>query len=174
MSKLVKDNTIRYMKEKLASKPDLLNTILPDGFDIGCRRQTFAYGYLEAIMDPKTTVFTKQPSHFTETGIVDSDGVEHEVDLVIVATGYDQSHRPQYPKKVNGTPVQDLWTSQTSPPSYMATMLRGMPNYFNPAGAYGQLYYVSTVPLVTLILFALVLEKASAIARLKGWKLTAL
>ncbi|KAK0270871.1 hypothetical protein LTR35_013923 [Friedmanniomyces endolithicus] len=148
MSKIVKDNTVKYMREKLAHKPDLLETILPEGFDIGCRRQTFAYGYMEAISDPKTTVFSKPPQRLTAKGILDADGVEHELDMVIAATGYDQSHLPRFPKLVNGKSVTDFWSNPMSPPSYMAVCLKGMPNYFNPSSAYGPLpqgnYYQSS------------------------------
>lgn len=139
MSKIVKENTVKYMREKLAEKPELLDTILPEDFDIGCRRQTFAYGYLEAIMDPKTTVFSKKPQRFTKHGIVDAEGVEHPIDMVIAATGYDQSHMPRFPKLINGKDITEIWSDVRSPPSYMAICLKGMPNYFNPSSAFGPL-----------------------------------
>lgn len=139
MATLVKENTIKYMKDKLKDKPDLLDTILPDDFDIGCRRQTFAYGYLEAIMDPKTTVFPKPPKTFSAHGIIDAEGVEHPIDMVIAATGYDQSHMPRFPKLINGRNVTELWANPRSPPSYMAVGLKHMPNYFNPSSAFGPL-----------------------------------
>ena len=139
MSKIVKDNTIKYMKERLSSKPEVLEAILPDDFDIGCRRQTFAYGYMEALSDPKTTVFTQEPKTFTANAVVDAEGQEHEIDMVIAATGYDQSHLPRYPKRVNGRSMNAEWANLTSPPSYMACMLKGMPNYFNPSSAFGPL-----------------------------------
>jgi hypothetical protein len=139
MAQLVRDNTVKYMQEKLAHKPEVLESILPEDFDIGCRRQTFAYGYMEALTDPKTTVFTKEPETFTENGVVDADGNEHEIDMVIAATGYDQSHAPRYPKTVNGRSMTDEWQDLRSPPSYMALMLKSMPNYFNPSSAFGPL-----------------------------------
>ena len=148
MAQLVKDNTVKYMKEKLADKPDVLESILPDDFDIGCRRQTFAYGYMEALTDPKTTVFTKIPQRFTEKGILDAEGNEHELDMVVAATGYDQSHLPRYPKLVNGKSMIEEWKNMRSPPSYMAMMMKSMPNYFNPSSAFGPLpqgnFYQST------------------------------
>ena len=144
----VRDMVVKYMKDKLAGNPQLLNSIMPDDFGIGCRRQTFAYGYLEAITNPKTTVFTKPPQRFTEHGILDADGNEHKLDMVITATGYDQSHMPRFPKLVNGREVAHDWADLLSPPSYMACMLKGMPNYFNPSSAYGPLpqgnYYQSS------------------------------
>ena len=125
------------MKEKLAAKPELFESIIPEDFDIGCRRQTFAYGYMEALNDPKTTVFTKIPERFTERGILDADGNEHGLDMLIAATGYDQSHMPRYPKIVNGKHMNNEWTTLQSPPSYMALMLKDMPNYFNVSSAFG-------------------------------------
>ncbi|KAK3720821.1 hypothetical protein LTR37_003484 [Vermiconidia calcicola] len=139
MSQLVKDNTVKYMKEKLASKPEILDSILPEDFDIGCRRQTFAYGYMEALTNPKTTVFTSEPQGFTAHCLMDADGKEHEIDLVIAATGYDQSHMPRFPKIVNGRSMNEEWADLRSPPSYMAVMLKSMPNYFNPSSAFGPL-----------------------------------
>ena len=139
MADLVRNNTIKYMKEKLADKPEVLDAILPEDFDIGCRRQTFAYGYMEALSDPKTTVFTQEPKTFTDKAVVDAEGNEHEIDMVIAATGYDQSHVPRYPKIVNGRSMNEEWANLRSPPSYMAVMLKSMPNYFNPSSAFGPL-----------------------------------
>ena len=127
------------MKEKLASKPEILDSMLPEDFDIGCRRQTFAYGYMEALTNPKTTVFTSEPQGFTAHCLMDADGKEHEIDLVIAATGYDQSHMPRFPKIVNGRSMNEEWADLRSPPSYMAVMLKSMPNYFNPSSAFGPL-----------------------------------
>lgn len=160
MADIVRDNTVKYMREKLAHKPDLLEHILPEDFDIGCRRQTFAYGYLEAIMDPKTTVFTKIPQRFTETGILDGDGVHHDLDIIIAATGYDQSHMPRFPKLINGRSIASMWGSDfQSPPSYMALCLKSMPNYFNPSSAYGPLpqgnYYQSSEAFTSYIVKAI-------------------
>lgn len=68
--------------------------------------------------------------------------------MVIAATGYDQSHLPRYPKIVNGRSINDAMAKLRSPPSYLAVMLQGMPNYFNPSSAFGPLpqgnFYQST------------------------------
>ena len=135
----VQEMVVKYMKNKLASKPQLLDAILPQDFGIGCRRQTFAHGYLEALTNPKTTVLLTPPQRFTEHGILDADGNEHKIDMAIAATGYDQSHMPRFPRTVNGESAAEKWVDLLSPPCYMALMLKGMPNYFNPASAFGPL-----------------------------------
>lgn len=135
----VRQTVINFMKKKLSSKPELLDAILPTDFGIGCRRQTFAYGYLETLTHPKTEVLLHPPQRFSKKGLIDAEGNEHEIDLVIAATGYDQSHMPRFPRTVNGVDVASHWKDLLSPPCYMALMLKGMPNYFNPASAFGPL-----------------------------------
>lgn len=139
VSKEVHSMVVKYMKDKLTDRPELFDAIVPQDFVLGCRRQTFAYGYLEAITHPKTTVFLKSPQRFTERGILDANGIEHPLDMVIAATGYDQSHMPRFPRTVNGEDIGAKHKSALSPPSYMACMIKDMPNYFNPASAFGPL-----------------------------------
>lgn len=126
------------MTEKLASRPGLIEAILPDAeeFGIGCRRQTFAYGYLEALTHPKSTVLLQPPKTFTAKGVLDAEGVEHEVDMVIAATGYDQSLTPRFPKLVNGVDQGQANLKEPFPPYYMALMAKGFPNYFTATSAY--------------------------------------
>ena len=97
-------------------------------------------GYLEALADPKTTVFLEELKHFTPKGFRDSSGTEHEVDLIIAATGYDQESKPRYPKSVNGEDMGTKWANDQHPRSYMAVCLEGMPNYFNAGAAYSPAY----------------------------------
>lgn len=139
MSRDVHSTVVKYMKDKLKHRPELFDAIVPHDFVLGCRRQTFSYGYLEAITHPKTTVFTKPPTRFTEHGILNADGDEHALDMVIAATGYDQSHMPRFPRTVNGEDIGIKYRNLLSPPSYMACLSKGMPNYFNPASAFGPL-----------------------------------
>lgn len=96
-----------FMKEELADKPELFEQLVPLEFDPGCTRATFSHGYIKALVDPKTTVFFESPSTFTPNGFIDKKGIEHSLDVVIAATGYDQSHLPRYPTLVNGVPVTE-------------------------------------------------------------------
>jgi len=122
-------------------------------------RQTFAYGYMEAISDPKTTVFSKAPQRLSEEGILEADGVEHEHDLVIAAIGYDQPHMPHFPKLVNGNSITEPWSDPMSPPSYIPLCLKGMPNYLDLSSAYGPLpqgnYYQSSEAFIKYIVKAI-------------------
>ncbi|KAK4505183.1 hypothetical protein PRZ48_003146 [Zasmidium cellare] len=129
-----------YMQSKLQSKPELYDAILPTDYAFACRRPTMVAGYLEALVDPKTTVYQGEPTKFTAKGFIDPDGNEQEVDIIIAATGYDQDHMPRYPKTVNGEDIAKRWAARQSGHTYMAVCSENMPNYFNPGTAYSALY----------------------------------
>ncbi|KAK5743275.1 hypothetical protein LTR17_002752 [Elasticomyces elasticus] len=94
----------------------------------------------------------------TKNGIPDADRVEHELDMVIAATGYDQSHMPRFLKLVSGKSFKDLWSDAMSPRSYMALCLKGMPNSFKSSSDYGPLpqgnYYQSSEAFIEYIVKA--------------------
>ncbi|KAF1821489.1 cyclohexanone monooxygenase, partial [Dissoconium aciculare CBS 342.82] len=149
VSELGKKAAVSHMQQKLKSRPDILECILPTDFEMSCRRPTFDYGYLDAITSPKSEFLLQSPKGFTESGLIDADGVEHEIDVVVAATGYNQSFIPRYPKLVNGVDMREKFREWNSPPSYMSMSLDGMPNYFNPSLAYAPLmasYFLISTP----------------------------
>lgn len=124
------------MYNKLKSKPDVFDRIIPTDFDVGCRRPSFSHGYLEALANPKTTVLMDAPRGFSKDGLIDADGGEHELDIIIAATGYDQSHLPRFPTIVNGKDISADREKLLYPPRYMSVCVDGMPNYLNVSSAY--------------------------------------
>jgi cation diffusion facilitator CzcD-associated flavoprotein CzcO len=75
------------MKRKLASRPDILKTLLPD-FPPGCRRLVPGPGYLDAVVKDNVQWIPEGIDRVVENGIVTSDGVLHECDAIIWATGF--------------------------------------------------------------------------------------
>ena len=124
------------MEQKLAAKPEVFQQLLPTDHDAACRRPAISQGYLEALAATKTTVLKAPPVKFTETGFLDADGHEHELDVMIAATGYGDSWRSELPTFVNGENMNESWESCTYPPTYMATCVAGMPNHFSISSAY--------------------------------------
>src|SRR6266849_4267097 len=94
------------MKEKLRGREDLIKMIVPTKFGVGCRRPTVCSllnspitknishmpqpgnGFLEALTLPHVTTFSKEMQRVTSKGFIDHEGQEHEVDVIICATGY--------------------------------------------------------------------------------------
>ncbi|RVX67654.1 hypothetical protein B0A52_08183 [Exophiala mesophila] len=135
------------MTQKLGSNhPELLEALIPKNFGVGCRRPTPGNGFLEALSQDNVKVFTKQMQRITPRGFVDSEGNEHEVDVIICATGFNTSWIPRYPVEANGYSIAKMWAKE--PSSYISLGVPHMPNYFMMAGPYGPLGHGSFLPII--------------------------
>ena len=90
-ARLAREFSFEQMRRKLKYDERLCEKIIPKNFNPGCRRPTPAPGYLEALVAENATIFTDPIGHITEKGFVDHEGQEHEVDVIICATGFDTS-----------------------------------------------------------------------------------
>jgi cation diffusion facilitator CzcD-associated flavoprotein CzcO len=122
------------MEKKLKGRPDLLQKILPTSYGVGCRRPTPGCGYLEALTTSNVTTYTQEVREISAKGFIDSQGDEHEVDIIICATGFDTSHIPPYSITANGKDLRKVWEKGSV--SYFSVMVPEFPNYFMQAGPY--------------------------------------
>lgn len=88
-----KQFSIQQMQEKLQGREDLIKMLIPTTFGVGCRRPTPGNGFLEALCLPHVTVYGQELQKVTPRGFIDHQGQEHEVDVIICATGYVYSCR---------------------------------------------------------------------------------
>ncbi|OAP57927.1 hypothetical protein AYL99_08665 [Fonsecaea erecta] len=142
----------KEMSTKLEGKPELRDAIIPDNFNVACRRPTPGNGYLEALAGEKTTVFTKNIHSITERGVVDSaTGKEYEVDVIICATGFDTSFRPRFP--LTGLDPKTTLTEKWSkfPASYLGIGVDGFPNYFTYSGPFTPVAQGSILPILSML-----------------------
>jgi cation diffusion facilitator CzcD-associated flavoprotein CzcO len=68
---------------------------------------------------------------FTEKGIITSDGVEREYDIIALATGFDVvtgGMTNMGLKSINGTYLQDEWKDGAH--TYLGTTISGYPNLY--------------------------------------------
>lgn len=125
------------MKRRLAKKPELLDSMVPD-FNPNCRRLTPGPGYLEAITESNVDFVQTPIKRFTETGIETVDGKHREVDAIFCATG---SHVvPQFPIVSRGVNLGDAWEPNGKygfPYTYLGLASPGFPNLLFIAGPYG-------------------------------------
>lgn len=149
--KLARENTVRDMRERLATKPELADAFIP-GFSYGCRRATPGIGYLEALCAPNCEVVWGELDSFTPVGIRSKDGTEREFDVIICATGFDISFVPRWPMiGANGTDLRESWSKD--PACYMSCLVEDMPNYFiylGPGSPVGAGSLITAVERVTL------------------------
>lgn len=118
------------MRSRLARRPEVADWIVPKNFAVGCRRPTPGNGYLEALCSENTEVVSQFIAEITPRGIKTTDGVEHEVDVIVCATGFDVSWRPSYPTiGREGCSLSEQW--KDIPRTYLSITVPNFPNYLS-------------------------------------------
>ncbi|KAH7336483.1 cyclohexanone monooxygenase [Rhexocercosporidium sp. MPI-PUGE-AT-0058] len=132
------------MRKRLGNDAKLCEKLIPD-YALGCRRLTPGVSYLESLTQENVDVQFKGAARFTPNGVVDDDGFEHEVDVIVCATGFDTNFAPHF--TVIGRDRRDLkdeW--DVMPKGYMSIMADGYPNLYFFVGPNGPVSHSSTLP----------------------------
>ncbi|KAI0091294.1 FAD/NAD-P-binding domain-containing protein [Irpex rosettiformis] len=146
MQKQAKAQFEAEMKSHLANKPELAEKMIPD-FSVFCRRLTPGNGYLEALCSNNTTYETTPIKRITRTGVELKDGRRNDLDVLILATGFDVSYR--YPFDVfgrNNIKLNDRWSPRAE--AYMSIAVDGFPNMFLMYGPGSGLNTNSTISML--------------------------
>lgn len=97
-------------------------------------------GFLEALVAPNTTAYPGGDlKQITSKGFIDPDGNEREVDVIILATGFNTTWVPRFPIVARGNNLQDMYRG--NPLSYLGVSAPEIPNYFTYYGPYGRMCF---------------------------------
>jgi cation diffusion facilitator CzcD-associated flavoprotein CzcO len=132
-----------FMNTELGDRPDLVELVTPE-FAFEARRTVNSDDYYRAIRNPKVRIVPFGAKNFTEKGIVDANGEEHELDVVVFATGFDAANYLGG-MTVRGREGRDLhrfWDGE--PSAFLGMMVPGFPNFFMLYGP-----NTNSIPLVT-------------------------
>jgi len=124
----------RYHLFKQVKDNDLREQLSPD-YRFGCKRPVFSSKYFPALQEDNVDLVCAGISEITENGIIDSKGIEHEIDTLIYATGYRFPH--QIGEKLfgkNGDSLAEYFG--TRPRAFMGTSVAGFPNLFMMMGPF--------------------------------------
>jgi cyclohexanone monooxygenase len=119
---------------KAIKDPDLRAQVTPT-FQLGCKRVLRSNTYYPALAADNVDLVTDPISHITRTGVVTQDGVEHPVDVIVVATGFWTTELPIAERLVGreGRTLAEEW-SDTGMSGYKGTTVHGFPNLFMMTG----------------------------------------
>ena len=109
--------------------PALREKLMPH-YRFGCKRPVLSNTYYPALAQDNVEVETDGIDRVQERTIVTRSGRRHEVDTIIVATGYRYS-RALLVNRIVGTggrTLGDVWNQ--SPRAYLGTTVPGFPNMF--------------------------------------------
>jgi len=118
---------------KQVSDPDLRAKLTPD-YSFGCKRVLPSNDWYPAITQQNVDVVTTGIKEIVPNGIVSSDGVLHEADTIVFATGFHVTDAPfaRIIRGRTGELMADMWAG--SPQAYRGTAVAGFPNLFIVTG----------------------------------------
>ncbi len=120
---------------------DLRDRLTPD-YQPMCRRLVISSGFYRAMQRPHVELVTTTIDHIEPRGVVTSDGTLHELDVIVLATGFD-AHAFMRPMRMTGRAgitLEDTWESGAK--AHLTVALPGYPNFFmlmgphSPVGNY--------------------------------------
>jgi cation diffusion facilitator CzcD-associated flavoprotein CzcO len=123
------EKVAREHLEAQVSDPTLRAKLLPN-YRIGCKRMLLSNEYYPALTRPNAEVITEGIAEIREHSIVTKDGVEHEVDAIVFATGFEAAEAvaPFEVRGRDGIDLNDAWKNGAE--AYLGTAIAGFPNLF--------------------------------------------
>ncbi len=119
--------------------PELRRRLTP-AYDPMCKRLIVSGGFYRAVQRPNVHVVADVIDRVEPRGIVTTDGKLHELDVLVLATGFD-AHAYLRPIELvgeDGITLDDAWRDSVR--AYRSVALPGFPNFFmlmGPHGPYG-------------------------------------
>ncbi|MFE6857537.1 flavin-containing monooxygenase [Nocardia sp. NPDC057668] len=113
--------------------PKLRAELTPD-YEPLCKRQVLSGTYYRALRARNAELVTAGIEEITPTGIRTADGRHHEVDTIVLATGF-RAHDYMRPMTLTGRAgisIDDAWAK--GPRAYRMTAIPGFPNFFTVLG----------------------------------------
>ncbi|GAA4817245.1 flavin-containing monooxygenase [Nocardioides caeni] len=124
----------RLQLRRQVSDPVLRARLTPD-YMIGCKRAIFSDAYYPALAEPNVELVTEPIDEVGPTGVV-AGGALHEVDVLILATGF--TALPALTEVVSGTDGRTIGDRyRERPQSYLGVANAGFPNMFTVLGPFG-------------------------------------
>ncbi|HWE33782.1 MAG TPA: NAD(P)/FAD-dependent oxidoreductase [Solirubrobacteraceae bacterium] len=119
--------------------PELREKLTPD-YDFGCKRPSVSNVYLKTFNRPNVELISDPVERITATGVV-AAGVEREVDVLVLATGFYLASAPENYRRrpVRGRHGFDLAQHYEDHrlKAYESISMPGLPNHFMIFGPYG-------------------------------------
>lgn len=127
-AQLIRDWCTGMMKQQLAHKPELWDTLTPN-YSPGCKRVIICDDYYPALGRKNVDLETGRIARITEKGIEIEGKGEQEYDLIILATGF-KTVDFMYPIQVygaSGRSLGEIWKDGAR--AYLGVTVEDLPNF---------------------------------------------
>jgi cation diffusion facilitator CzcD-associated flavoprotein CzcO len=125
----------RAFLRKQVHDPEVREKLTPR-YGLGCKRPGFSNDYLPTFNRSNVALQTSPIERVTPAGVRTVDGREHELDVLVLATGFKvfESGFPVY--GAGGVELSEWW-DENRIQAYEGVSVPGFPNFFHIIGPYG-------------------------------------
>jgi cation diffusion facilitator CzcD-associated flavoprotein CzcO len=122
-----------YIASIFADRPDLRELVTPH-YRLGGKRVVKDSSYYEALLRDNVRLIPRAVDDVYAQGVIDAEGEKHEVDVIVMATGYQTSDLlgTIAVKGRDGRWLKDVWNGE--PAAFMGLTIPGLPNFFMTYG----------------------------------------
>lgn len=128
----------------------VLREKLRPSYQAACKRLIVSPDFYQAIQRPAARLVTESIERIEPSGVRTSDGELHELDVLVLATGFrvDQFLRPIKVVGRDGVALDDVWAQR--PSAYLAISIPDFPNLFMLNGPNGPVGNFSLIDVAEL------------------------
>ena len=126
---MIRESFTSYISAQLGDRQDLLPKCVPD-FPVYGKRPVIDNDWYKTLARDDVSLVDSPIKSFSEKGILTEDGIEHEFDVIIYATGFNTNRFlwPMDVKGIEGKNLEELWGE--TPEAYKGILVPGYPNLF--------------------------------------------
>ena len=135
--------------EENVTDPVLREKLRPD-YRAACKRLVISPDFYRAIQRPNAELVTEAIARIEAAGVRTGDGRLHELDVLVLATGFqvDRFMRPMEVVGRGGVRLDQLWANR--PTAYLSISVPGFPNFFMLNGPNGPVGNFSLIEVAEL------------------------
>jgi cation diffusion facilitator CzcD-associated flavoprotein CzcO len=115
---------------RLSIKDKVLREKLRPNYQVGCKRVIINTTFYKGIQKPNAELITDNIERITETGILTKDGKHHNLDVLVLSTGFNAFSfmRPMNLIGRNNLHIEEAWQHKIK--AYRSMLLANYPNFF--------------------------------------------
>ncbi len=143
------EDQCRANLEQHVTDPVLREQLRPT-YRAACKRLVASPDFYEKIQHPNASLVTSPIERIEPKGVRTADGVLHELDVLVLATGFqvDRFVRPMRVLGRGGVDLNDVWAA--GPLAYVSVTVPGFPNFFMLNGPNGPVGNFSLIDVAEL------------------------
>jgi cyclohexanone monooxygenase len=129
--------------------PELRRRLTPE-YRFGCKRFILSDGFYRAMQKPQAELVTSRIDHVEARGVRTQDGRLHELDVLVLATGFKAQNymRPMKLFGLDGRTLESEWVNGAR--AYRSVALPGFPNFFMLQGPHSPIGNYSLIKIAEI------------------------